>query len=57
MSTYKVLIIDDEKLARDIIKSYLTNDIETELIGECDNGFEGFKQINALTPDIFFWTS
>jgi two-component system LytT family response regulator len=54
MSTYKVLIIDDEKLARDIIKSYLTNDMEAELIGECDNGFEGFKQINALTPDIIF---
>jgi two-component system LytT family response regulator len=54
MRKYKVLVIDDEKLARDIIISYLANDDEIEVIGQCDNGFEGFKQINELKPDIIF---
>ncbi|MEQ8549748.1 MAG: LytTR family transcriptional regulator DNA-binding domain-containing protein [Cyclobacteriaceae bacterium] len=54
MSKYKVVVIDDEKLARDIIISYLSEDSEIEVIGQCDNGFEGFKQINELKPNIIF---
>jgi len=54
MSTAKVLIIDDEKLARDIIRKYLEHNEQIELIGECTNGFEGIKSINELKPDIIF---
>lgn len=54
MNKAKVLIVDDEKLARDIIKKYLESNTEIEMIGECTNGFEGIKAINDMKPDIIF---
>jgi two-component system LytT family response regulator len=51
---YKVLIVDDEVLARDIIKNYLKSHKNLELIGECSNGFEGIKSISENEPDIVF---
>lgn len=54
MSKIRTLIIDDEHLAREIIRSYLEEDSEIEIIGECSDGFDGFKQINELKPDLVF---
>lgn len=48
-----VLIIDDEKLARDIEK-YLQQNDKVKILGECTNGFEGIKSINELKPDLIF---
>ena len=50
----RVLAIDDEKLAIDVIKEYLTDIENVELIGECRNGFDGLKAISELNPDIVF---
>ncbi len=50
----KSIIIDDERLARDIIKKYLSEIPEIDVIAECSNGFEGIKKINELKPDIVF---
>lgn len=50
----RVVIIDDETLAREIIKSYLKKFENVELLTECSNGFEGIKQINELKPDLIF---
>ena len=50
----KALIIDDEKLARDVIRTYLSNHPGIEVVGECSNGFEGIKAINEYTPDLLF---
>jgi two-component system LytT family response regulator len=50
----KAIIIDDEALARDIIKSYLRKFDNVDLIAECSNGFDGIKQINELKPDLIF---
>ena len=50
----RTLIIDDEHLARQIIRNYLNEDEEIEVVGECSDGFEGFKQINELKPDLVF---
>jgi len=54
MNKIKVLIVDDEKLARDIVKRYLVQNENIELLGECSNGFEGIKSINEHKPDIIF---
>jgi two-component system, LytTR family, response regulator len=54
MSKIRVLIIDDEYLAREIIESFLLKMEDVEIIGTCDNGFEGFKLINELNPDLIF---
>jgi two-component system LytT family response regulator len=50
----KALIIDDEELARELVKNYLKNVPEIDIIGECSNGFEGIKSIQELKPDLIF---
>ena len=51
---FKIIIIDDEKLARELIKSYLTDNQQVGKVIECTNGFEGLKAINEEKPDIVF---
>ena len=50
----KAIIIDDEPLARSIVKEYLQSYPEVELVQECNDGFEGVKAINQLQPDMIF---
>lgn len=54
MKKISALIIDDEHLAREVIKSYLEQEGSIQIIGECADGFDGFKQINELRPDLVF---
>lgn len=53
MSTTCV-IVDDEKLARDLLKEYLENYPEIEILGEADQGTEAVEKIDKLKPDIVF---
>ena len=48
------LIIDDEPLARLIVKEYLTAYPQIELLQECSDGFEGLKAIQQHKPDLIF---
>ncbi|HSG68740.1 MAG TPA: response regulator, partial [Bacteroidales bacterium] len=50
----KVLIVDDESLARDLLKSYLLEMDGIEIAGECENGFEALKAVHELSPDLLF---
>ncbi len=50
----KALLIDDEELARILVKNYIDNLDEIDIIGECSNGFEGIKAIQELNPDLIF---
>ena len=50
----KTIIVDDENLARKIVKAYLKNYPDFEIIAECTNGFEAIKMINELQPDLIF---
>lgn len=50
----ETLIIEDEELARNLLKSYLKDHPQVNLIGECENGFEGVQKINELKPDLVF---
>ncbi len=50
----RTLIIDDEKLARDVIKAYLKDHPDIQVIGECANGFEGVKSVHEQGPDLIF---
>jgi len=54
MNKTKVLIIDDEQLARDLLKNYLSRDPRLEVVGESSNGFEGVLAIQELKPDLVF---
>lgn len=51
---YKVILIDDEPLARQLIKTFLKDHKEFEVVKECGDGFEGFKAIQELNPDLIF---
>lgn len=50
----KVLVIDDESLARGLVIEYLQSHPELEIVGECANGFEGVKAIAEHKPDLVF---
>jgi two-component system, LytTR family, response regulator len=50
----KCIIIDDEPLARMVVKEYLGAFKEVQVIQECNDGFEGLKAIMQYSPDIIF---
>ncbi|NSL88185.1 LytR/AlgR family response regulator transcription factor [Chitinophaga solisilvae] len=50
----KAVIIDDEPLAREVVKEYLANFPQIQLLQECNDGFEGLKAIQQHQPDIIF---
>ncbi|MBC9813119.1 response regulator transcription factor [Crocinitomicaceae bacterium CZZ-1] len=50
----RTIIIDDERLAREELKSLLKNYAEIEIISEAKNGEEGVQLINELNPDLIF---
>ncbi|MCE1197347.1 MAG: LytTR family transcriptional regulator DNA-binding domain-containing protein [Marinilabiliales bacterium] len=54
MEKIKVIIVDDEQLARDLLRSYLSRDPRLEIIAECGNGFEGVLAIQEQKPDLVF---
>ncbi len=51
---YKVVIIDDEPLARQLIRTLLATYEQIEIVGEGTDGFEGFKEIQKQQPDLVF---
>lgn len=50
----KVIIIDDEPLAREVVKEYLEAFGELQVVAECNDGFEAVKAISAHQPDLIF---
>lgn len=53
MSTTCV-IVDDEKLARDLLREYIEGISELEIAGECAKGSEAVEVVNRVKPDILF---
>ncbi len=50
----KVVIIDDEPLARSIVLEYLQEHKNIEVVAECGDGFQGVKAIAQHKPDLVF---
>jgi two-component system LytT family response regulator len=51
----RVLLIDDEPLARMVVLEYLQGFKDSiEVLGECNDGFEGLKAIQQHQPDLIF---
>ncbi len=48
------LIIDDEKLARELLREFLTVFPQIEILGECSKGTEAIEKIDQLKPDLIF---
>lgn len=50
----RVLIIDDERLARGELRRMLAAHPEVRIVGECANAMEGRLAIEEMTPDLVF---
>lgn len=50
----KTVLIDDEPLSREIIKSYLKKFPSIEVVDECNDGFDGVKSIQQHQPELVF---
>ena len=50
----KVVVIDDEFLARSLVKEYMKSFPQLEVVAECGDGFEGMKAIQEHNPDLIF---
>lgn len=50
----KVIIIDDEPLARMVVLEYLQSFPQLTVAQECNDGFEGVKAIQQHQPDLIF---
>jgi two-component system, LytTR family, response regulator len=54
MSIKKVVIIDDEAPARNLLKEYIAEFEQLEVVAECKNGIEAIGIINIMQPDFIF---
>jgi two-component system LytT family response regulator len=50
----KALIIDDEDLARAVVREHLAAHPDVEVAAECANGFEALKAVAQHQPDLIF---
>jgi len=50
----KTILIDDEPLARAIIREYIESFPQLEIVQECGDGFEGLKAIMQHKPQLIF---
>lgn len=53
-SPIRTIIVDDEELARGLVREYLAHHPDIEIAAECANGFEAVKAATELTPDLMF---
>jgi two-component system LytT family response regulator len=48
----RIAIVDDEELARAVVREYLAGIPDVEIVAECANGFEAVKAVSDLQPDL-----
>ena len=49
-----VIIVDDEPLARERIRSFLQDEPDVEIVAECADGAQALKEIQKRQPDLLF---
>ena len=54
MTKIRTLIVDDMPLPRELLKNYLVEEKEFEVVGECEDGNEAITAIETLKPDLIF---
>jgi two-component system LytT family response regulator len=50
----RVLLVDDEELARRVLREFLSRDPDVEIVGECANGYEAVRAVSETKPDLLF---
>jgi len=54
MKKISCVIVDDEKLARELLLEYLEDYPSIEVIAQCEKGVEAVQVINEMKPDMIF---
>jgi two-component system, LytTR family, response regulator len=54
MNPIRAVIVDDEDLARRILREFLAHEPDIEVIAECANGFDAVKVIGESQPNLVF---
>lgn len=54
MTPIRAVLVDDEELARQLLREYIEESGGVEVVAECANGFEAVKSIAELKPDLVF---
>ena len=52
MNNLRVVIVDDEPLARALLREYLQSHNDVDVVAECANGFEAVKAVVEMKPDL-----
>jgi two-component system LytT family response regulator len=50
----RAIVVDDEDLARRVVREYLAASPDVEVVAECGNGFDAVKAIAEVEPDLVF---
>ena len=53
-NTIRCLIVDDEPLARDVIRRYIDNLPSLRIVGECSNAIEAMSFLQQYPVDLLF---
>jgi two-component system LytT family response regulator len=52
--TISAVVVDDETLAREVLREHIAAHPEIDIVGECSNGFDAVKVITEQKPDLVF---
>ena len=52
MDVLRIVIVDDEPLARAVLREYAAGESDLEIVADCANGFEAVKAVSDLKPDL-----
>lgn len=50
----RTVLVDDEPLARRVLREYLAGHPEVEVVAECSDGFQAVKAVSEHDPDLLF---
>jgi len=48
----RVVIVDDESLARSVLREYLASHADVQIVAECANGYDAVQAVAELAPDL-----
>ena len=54
VDSLRVIVVDDEPLARAVVREFLGAHPGVEIVAECANGFDAVKAVTELAPDLMF---
>jgi two-component system LytT family response regulator len=54
VTALRVVVVDDEELARGVVREHLATHPDVAVVAECANGLEAIEAVAALAPDLVF---